>query len=503
MKNFITFLLLLVFSSAGAQSLPKREFRGAWIHTVGNQQFKTMSADSIKQLFIKTLDNFEKAGINAVIFQVRPQADAFYISDLEPWSRFLTGEQGKAPDPVWDPLQFMIDEAHKRGMELHAWCNPYRVTSNESEQLNPNHLYFKKPEIFKKYGTQLYFDPGEPEAIKHTVRVIADMVNRYDLDAIHFDDYFYPYPIAFEEFHDDASFVKYAKSQGFEYWQKADWRRHNVATLIKALNDTIKSIKPWVRFGISPFGIHRNLKDTPDGSGSKTNGLSNYEQLYADVPQWADSSWIDYNVPQIYWKIGHPAADFKTLIEWWNEKDFKGQLYIGQNISTFKEPDVNNPSTTQFAAKMALVRNLKNVDGNVWWPGWSINSNPFGFSDSLALKYQHRPALIPVYENLDTIAPAPVVKASLKKDYLVWSHPLINVKNADAMQVPHFYAVYRFPKGAKIDIQNTDYLLKLVDTPRFLIEKSKEKKSKWVYVVTAIDRCWNESSPSNPVNVTR
>ena len=503
MKNFITFLLLLVFSSAGAQSLPKREFRGAWIHTVGNQQFKTMSADSIKQLFIKTLDNFEKAGINAVIFQVRPQADAFYISDLEPWSRFLTGEQGKAPDPVWDPLQFMIDEAHKRGMELHAWCNPYRVTSNDSEQLNPNHLYFKKPEIFKKYGTQLYFDPGEPEAIKHTVRVIADMVNRYDLDAIHFDDYFYPYPIAFEEFHDDASFVKYAKSQGFEYWQKADWRRHNVATLIKALNDTIKSIKPWVRFGISPFGIHRNLKDTPDGSGSKTNGLSNYEQLYADVPQWADSSWIDYNVPQIYWKIGHPAADFKTLIEWWNEKDFKGQLYIGQNISTFKEPDVNNPSTTQFAAKMALVRNLKNVDGNVWWPGWSINSNPFGFSDSLALKYQHRPALIPVYENLDTIAPAPVVKASLKKDYLVWSHPLINVKNADAMQVPHFYAVYRFPKGAKIDIQNTDYLLKLVDTPRFLIEKSKEKKSKWVYVVTAIDRCWNESSPSNPVNVTR
>jgi uncharacterized lipoprotein YddW (UPF0748 family) len=328
------------------------------------------------------------------------------------------------------------------------------------------------------------------------------MVNRYDLDAIHFDDYFYPYPIAFEEFHDDASFVKYAKSQGFEYWQKADWRRNNVATLIKALNDTIKSIKPWVRFGISPFGIHRNLKDTPDGSGSKTNGLSNYEQLYADVPQWADSSWIDYNVPQIYWKIGHPAADFKTLIEWWNEKDFKGQLYIGQNISTFKEPDVNNPSFTQFAAKMALVRNLKNVDGNVWWPGWSINSNPFGFSDSLALKYQHRPALIPVYKNLDTIAPAPVIKASLKKDYLVWSHPLINVKNADAMQVPHFYAVYRFPKGEKIDIQNTDYLLKLVDTPRFLIEKSKEKKSKWVYVVTAIDRCWNESSPSNPVNVT-
>lgn len=503
MKKLITFLMILTFSYAGAQTLPKREFRGAWIHTVGNQQFKTMSADSIKQLFIKTLDNFEKAGVNAVIFQVRPQADAFYISDLEPWSRFLSGEQGMAPDPVWDPLQFMIEESHKRGMELHAWCNPYRVTSNDKEQLHPNHLYFKKPEIFKKYGTQLYFDPGEPESIKHTVRVIADMVSRYDLDAVHFDDYFYPYPIAFEEFHDDASFVKYAKSQGFEYWQKADWRRNNVATLIKELNDTIKSLKPWVRFGISPFGIHRNLKDTPDGSGSKTNGLSNYEQLYADIPQWADSSWIDYNVPQIYWKIGHPAADYKTLIEWWNEKNYKGHLYIGQNISTFKEPDLDIPSKTQFEAKMNLVRTLKNVDGNVWWPGWSINSNPFGFTDSLAMKYQKKPALIPVYENLDTVAPSGVSKAAFKGDYLVWSHPLLNVKNADPMQVPRFFAVYRFPKGSKIDISNTDYLEKLVDSPRFYIQKSGGKKSKWIYVVTAIDRCWNESVPSIGVSVIR
>ena len=274
MKKLMTLVLLLSFTLSFAQQSPKREFRGAWIHTVGNQQFKNMSTDSVKQLFIKTLDNFAKAGINAVIFQVRPQADAFYKSELEPWSRFLSGIQGVAPAQEWDPLQFMIEESHKRGMELHAWCNPYRVTSNDTEQLHPDHLYFKKPEIFKKYGKQLYFDPGEPEAIEHTVKVIADIVTRYDLDAIHFDDYFYPYPIAFEEFHDDASFVKYAQKQGFEYWQKADWRRNNVATLIKELNDTIKAIKPWVRFGISPFGIHRNLKDTPDGSGSKTNGLS-------------------------------------------------------------------------------------------------------------------------------------------------------------------------------------------------------------------------------------
>ncbi len=498
-KLFCLLLSLLVFSIAFTQGTPKREFRGAWLHTVGNEKFKTMSTDSIKQLFIKTLDNFEKAGINAVIFQVRPQADAFYISSIEPWSRFIAGEQGKAPDPLWDPLQFMIEEAHRRGMELHAWCNPYRVTSNDKEQLNPDHLYFKKPELFKKYGKQLYFDPGEPEAIEHTVKVIADIVTRYDVDAIHFDDYFYPYPIAFEEFHDDASFVKYARLQGFEYWQKADWRRNNVATLIKALNDTIKSIKPWVRFGISPFGIHRNQKDTPDGSGSKTNGLSNYEQLFADVPSWAQKGWIDYIVPQLYWKIGNPAADFKTLIEWWNNSNFGGQLYIGQNISTFSEKDLDNPDKTQFETKMKLVRELPNVNGNVWWPGWSINNNPFGFTDSLINIYQKHPALIPAYSKLDSIAPSAVSRITKKGKMLVWSHSSDN----DKMQEAAFFAVYRFPKGVKTDLNNTEYLVKLVAEPKYVLIQSKgKKKGHYFYVVTAIDRCWNESGPSMPVSVS-
>ena len=377
MKRFTLLICLLIFTSAASysQESPKCEFRGAWLHIVGNQQIKEMNSDQIRQWFRNTLDTLEMTGCNAVIFQVRPQADAFYHSSLEPWSRFLTGEQGKAPCPDWDPLQFMIDECHSRGMELHAWLNPYRVTSNDEEQLSPEHLYFKKPEIFKRYGSQLFFDPGEPEAREFTVKVIADIVNRYDIDAIHFDDYFYPYPVKYEEFHDDASFVKYAKEQGFEYWQKNDWRRHNVELLIQEINDTIKSIKPWVRFGISPFGIHRNKKETADGSGSDTNGLSNYESLFADVPGWAQKGYIDYIVPQLYWKIGHPAADYETLIKWWNSGNFGAQLYIGQAISTFSEKDLNNPGTTQMRKKMDLVRTLQNVDGNVWWPGWSISKN--------------------------------------------------------------------------------------------------------------------------------
>ena len=186
---FLTLALLLLSAPCGGQELPKREFRGAWLHIVGNKQIKDLSREQIQQWFTATLDSLQEAGCNAVIFQVRPQADAFYISELEPWTRFLTGEQGVAPDPLWDPLQFMVEQCHARGMELHAWLNPYRVTSDDKEQLHPDHLYFKKPEIFRRYGKQLYFDPGEPESVAHTVRVIADIVSRYDVDAIHFDDY--------------------------------------------------------------------------------------------------------------------------------------------------------------------------------------------------------------------------------------------------------------------------------------------------------------------------
>jgi uncharacterized lipoprotein YddW (UPF0748 family) len=497
-KIFVYLLLTLFFAGlTNAGELPKREFRGAWIHTVGNEQFRIIGTDSVKSLLKQTLDKFRSAGINAVIFQVRPQADALYQSALEPWSRFLTGMQGVAPEPLWDPLEFMIEESHARGMELHAWCNPYRVTSNNNEQLYPGHLYFSKPEIFKRYGNQLYFDPGEPESVKHTVMVIADIVSRYDVDAIHFDDYFYPYPIQFEEFHDDASFVKYAKSQGYEYWQKADWRRNNVTTLIKALNDTIKAIKPWVRFGISPFGIHRNLKDTPDGSGSNTNGLSNYDQLYADVPLWLKNGWIDYNVPQIYWKIGHPAADYKTLIEWWNNSDFGGHLYIGQNIGTFTEPDTENPEKTQFEAKMKMVRELPNIDGNVWWPGWSLNRNPSGFTDSLINRYQRYPALIPAYRNLDSIAPPPVSKVKYRSGKITWQYTV----EKNLLQEARFYAVYRFPYGVPPVINDSRYLVEITRKAEYTPVVKASENRRYTYLVTAIDRCWNESVPSAPVTI--
>ncbi|MDE5567690.1 MAG: family 10 glycosylhydrolase, partial [Muribaculaceae bacterium] len=281
------FCLLLAFMSCHLDAYtgnPKREFRGAWLHTVFQGQYKKQTTDENKRYIRRQLDLLKDAGINAVFFQVRPQADAFYESKYEPWSIFLT-EGGKAPQPYWDPLKFITEEAHSRGMELHAWLNPYRVTSSAKQTINKGHIYHKHPEQFVKYDGKIYFDPGIPENRAYIEKVVSDIVSRYDIDGIHFDDYFYPYPVKDKTFPDDKSYAKYGQGK-----LKEDWRRENVNLLIKSLSARIKSIKPWVRFGVSPFGIWRNKKT--DSRGSDTNGLENYDALYADVLLWTDKGWI-------------------------------------------------------------------------------------------------------------------------------------------------------------------------------------------------------------------
>lgn len=520
-KLFILALICLAVASCSnsAAQDPKegREFRGGWIHIVGNTKIKDMSRAEVQQMFINVLDSMQSANCNAVVFQVRPCADAFYKSDIEPWSRYLSGVQGVAPAEEWDPMEFMIEESHKRGMEFHAWCNPYRVTLLESDTLCADHAFYKYPDIFVKYGKQWYFNPAEPLSRELTIKAIADMVARYDIEAVHFDDYFYPYPVSGQEFDDAAAFEKYAAQQGFvitadknakdsagvaayEANRKqvvGDWRRNNVETLIKELNDTIKSIKPWVRFGISPFGIHRNKKDTPDGSGSETNGLSNYEQLFADVPKWAHEGTIDYYVPQLYWEIGHRLADYKVLIEWWNDDWQRGHLYIGQSISTFSKPDLNDSTTTQMAAKMAMVRELPNVHGNIWWPAWSLERNVCKVQDSLRVKYQNTPALIPAYTWLDEIKPSAVENLVAEGGKLVWNQSDSDV--ADPLQKALFYGVYSFPAGVKADISKKDYLVKLVPQCEYDTATNPAHSQGAQYVVTVVDRCWNESKGSKVI----
>ena len=491
LRKLILLLALFLATGVGAQiqqqsPYPKREFRGAWIQAV-NGQFRGIPTEKLKQTLIDQLNSLQGAGINAIIFQVRPEADALYASQLEPWSRFLTGVQGQAPSPYWDPMQFMIDECHKRGMEFHAWINPYRVKTSLKSELSPTHLYNIHPEWFVTYNNQLFFDPALPESRRHICMVVADIVSRYDVDAIHMDDYFYPYPAKGMDFPDDASFARY----GGGFTNRADWRRSNVNILIQKIHETIRGLKPWVKFGISPFGIYRNEKNDP--LGSKTNGLQNYDDLYADVLLWARNGWVDYNIPQIYWQIGHPAADYETLVKWWAKNTENRPLFIGQSVmNTIQNADPKNPSMNQLPRKMALERAYQTIGGSCQWPASAVVENAGKYRDALVQEYHKYPALVPVFDFMDDKAPGKVrkVKKVWTEDgyMLFWTPP----KAKDEMDRAVQYVVYRFGDKEKVNIDDASHIV-AVTRNNFYKLPYKDGKNKYRYVVTALDRLHNES----------
>ena len=489
LKSILFMIALFWVFGAMAQTTnryPKREFRAAWIQTV-NGQFSNMSTEKAQQTLLNQLNSLQEAGINAIIFQVRPAADAFYNSKIEPWSRFLTGEQGKTPNPYWDPMQFMIDECHKRGMEFHAWINPYRTKTNLSHQLAPSHIYNNHPEWFVTYGNQLYFDPALPESRNHICEVITDIVSRYDVDGIHMDDYFYPYPIAGTEYPDNDSFARY----GGGFANKDDWRRSNVDVLIKRIHETVRDLKPWVKFGISPFGIYRNISSDP--LGSNTNGLQNYDDLYADVLLWARKGWIDYNIPQIYWEIGHKRADYETLIHWWARNTENRPLFIGQSVmNTVQNADPNNPSMNQLPRKMALQRAYQTIGGSCQWPASSVVDNAGNYKDALMQEYHKYPALVPVFEFMDNKAPEKVrkVKSVWTKDgyMLFWTAPKYKSEMDKAVQ----YVVYCFDNKEDINLDDASKIVAITRDQHYKLPYNNGK-SKKRYVVTALDRIHNES----------
>lgn len=493
MKRSIIYTLIYIVAAATTVTWgenPKREFRGAWLHVIGQSQYADMTTAQTQNYLRNQLDKLHEAGINAVIFQVRPQADALYESELEPWSRYLTGTAGKAPNPMWDPLQFMVDECHKRGMELHAWLNPYRVTSSAKQVPAKGHIYHKHPERFIRYDGKLYFDPGEPENRKFINKVVADIVTRYNVDAIHMDDYFYPYPAGKVPFPDNASYAKYGKGM-----DRGDWRRDNVNKLIEELNSTIKGIKPWVRFGISPFGVWRNK--TSDPKGSDTQALENYDSLYADVLLWTEKGWVDYMLPQLYWELEHPKASCEKLAYWWNNNANGRHMYYGQAIEkTMDKPDiVPGRSCTQLDHKIALTRELENVQGNCWWPGYSITKNYKGIADSLATNRQATLALVPAYTWIDSIAPEGVSNLKLKDGKLTWR----KTHTSDVMQMQRAFVVYAFAKGEKVDTENPKAILGVTYTNAFALPA--KMKGKYTVVVTALDAANNESEEKAIIEV--
>lgn len=463
---------------------PKREFRGAWIHTVGQGQYAKQSTEENKAYLIDILDKLKAAGVNAIVFQVRPSADAFYESSLEPWSRFLSGKAGVAPSPEWDPLQFMIEQSHARGMELHAWLNPYRVTTSPKEVLPENHIYYKHPERFVKFDGKMYFNPGLPENREFIEKVVRDIVNRYDVDAIHMDDYFYPYPKQGEEFPDAAAYKKYGNGLSI-----GDWRRENVNLLIEGLHEVIAETKPWVRLGISPFGVWRNKSEDP--TGSDTKALTNYDGLYADVTLWTAKGWVDYMLPQLYWELEHPRASSEILAYWWDKNANGRHMYFGQDVmKTMSKHDLapsSNP--TQLDHKISLSRSLPNVQGNCWWPGYSIVKNYLGVADSLANNQQSTIAIVPSYPWIDNVAPEAVKNVKVENGKVSWNR----VDTDDKMQIQRSFVVYYFEEGKAIDLDDSKAIMAITYDTEYSLPKHL---GKGVIAVTALDAVNNESVPS-------
>ena len=465
-------------SSVSKQDYPKREFRGAWIQAV-NGQFQGMKEKQMKSYLVEMLDNLQKVNVNAILFQVRVEGDALYESHYEPWSRFITGTQGNSPG--WDPLAFMVEECHKRNMELHAWINPYRARTKGTKYVAPNHMSKKRPVNFIEYEGQLYFNPALQANRDHICGIVRDILNRYDVDGLHIDDYFYPYPAKGKEFADERWF----RESGME--NKGEWRRENVNHLIYQLHRTVREAKPWVKFGVSPFGIYRN-----EGSwekGSKTKGLQCYDDLNADVLKWIDEGWVDYCIPQVYWEIGHPAADYAELVKWWAEYASGRPLYIGQDVNRTVKAKGGN----QIDEKYAMQRAESGIQGSCFWDASSAANNVDGYRDALSNGIFRYPSLMPLSPFIDNKAPAKLGGVKLLEDengkVLVWLQG--KGTGDDVMNAPYRYVIYRFDKKEAVNIKNPAKIVAMTSKPYYRIPSSLE--GEYTYVVTVLDRVQNES----------
>ncbi|MBT8184717.1 MAG: family 10 glycosylhydrolase [Eudoraea sp.] len=395
----IAFLFVFILSSCSLFKSnipqPKREFRGVWIATVVNIDWPKNGNDSWEKQktdYLHILDFYQSLNLNAVIVQIRAAGDAFYPSEYAPWSRFLTGKEGLGPDTGQDPLKWMIREAHSRGFEFHAWLNPYRATFDlNTGILAESHDFNQYPEWMFQYGKKFYYNPGIPEVQQHLVNIMEEVVTNYDVDALHFDDYFYPYKIKDEKIPDSTTYASYAlPGQSIE-----DWRRSNVDSLIKNVHEAIQLKKPWVQFGISPFGVWKN--DTTDPRGSATRaGQTTYEDLYADPLLWMEKQWIDYLVPQVYWSMDLEVASHKKIVDWWANDSINTNLYIGNAAYKIRNnADRAWNKKKELPNQLLLARKKDKINGNVFFSAKSLLNTHPDVVKYIRKKYYQNPVLTP------------------------------------------------------------------------------------------------------------
>lgn len=493
-SKFCSFLIITLLSATlifAQQSYPKREFRSAWIATVTNIDWPSSKTDPAaqKEQLIDILDNLKKAGMNAVMFQIRPECDALYKSNIEPWSYYVTGEQGKAPYPFYDPLEFAIQEAHKRGIELHAWFNPYRAErSAGSYPLSSEHVSKKHPDWILALDKYRLLDPGKQAVRDYVVSVIMDVVRRYDIDGVHFDDYFYESSITTQ---DDKTFA--SEPRGFT--DKGDWRRDNVNRLVKQINDSVSSVKPYIKWGISPRGIYRN------GIPAGTTGSDNYSAIFTDPVTWLNTKSIDYINPQLYWIFGG-KQDYGKLLPWWAQtaENAGRHMYSGHADYRIKE---STWSSSEVPNQVRLNRNTSGCKGSVFYNTTELLNNPKGFLDSLKNDLYLYPALVPGMAWKDQIPPNPVKNLRFERlpstgvYSLVWDAP----NAASDGEIGNKFVVYSFNKSSvsQTDLDDAKNIKALTGELNYVPQKTANTGS--FYLVTSLDRNNNESQMSSIVEL--
>ncbi|WKN43241.1 glycoside hydrolase family 10 protein [Tunicatimonas pelagia] len=496
----LIFLVTVSLSGYSQNYPPKREFRGVWVATVGNIDWPSstsLTTEEQQREFIELVAFHKANGMNALIVQIRPSADALYQSNYEPWSQWLTGVEGRSPNPIYDPLEFMIGECRRQQMEFHAWINPFRAIFNYLKgDISEQHIFFDHPEWVVPYGKHSYLDPGLPEVRQHVLNVVMDVVNRYDIDGVHFDDYFYPYRIDSLSFLDETSFIRY----GEQFDTIADWRRDNVNQFIQSVHDSIEAVKPEIRFGISPFGVWRNAEDDPLGSDSRAAQTS-YDDLYADVITWLKNGWIDYVAPQLYFGIGFELADYQKLLDWWVKNTYGRQLYIGHATYKIGLPEDSlwsNPY--QIIDQISLNRKSFQVDGSVFFSARSFKENPLGINDHLRSGSFKYPALIPTMPWHRSKRPNPpqnLVIARKRSEVLMQWQP-------DIHQDVCYYVVYGAEGDEPPNISDPTTIIAKSYYPQLTFKEGAREgifRKKHTFVVTTVNRNHDESVISLPVQI--
>ena len=496
--NYLVFLTLAV----GAEQAPKYEFRAAWIATVLRLDWPSSSTVSSQQSqLIGILDKMQAANFNAAILQIRPACDAFYDSDIEPWSNWLTGTEGKAPDPFYDPLEFAIEESHKRGIELHAWFNPYRAKKGSTSGVSSEHVFIKHPDWILTVGgkgrqksivpldelgteqskeADYILDPGKAVVREYVLGVIMDVVNRYDIDGVHMDDYFYPYSGITTE--DQATFNE--ENRGFT--DIGNWRRDNVNLLVKAIYDSIKTVKPWVKFGMSPFGIWKS--GTPPG----IVGTSSYSAIYCDPIAWLNGQYIDYLTPQLYWPFGG-GQDYGKLMPWWAGQTQKNNRHLYTGNAPYRISDYHDWNADELPRQIRLNRNTNVNPGNVYFRiNNGVLNNPKGFLDSLKNHYYKLPALTPPMSWNDSIPPLRPTWVSVDNNngqvIIRWGNDVPAKSEDDAYR----YIIYKWPENILPDFNNPEYIYTITN-PLDPDSVTDTDYNGYIYGVAALDRLNNES----------